>query len=93
MIALDFAVYFTGKLSSNLLMVHDLQIELNKTLVLVLISILCLCSAIILYNLNKLCKIHSFLYPTDSWEIQTALQYFNPTSGKIGLICLCVSIN
>ena len=36
---------------------------------------------------------HSFLYPTDSWEIQTALQYFNHTPGKIGLICLCVSIN
>lgn len=83
MITLNFAICVTHKLSSNLLKVRDLQIDLNKTVVLVLISISCLCSAIIFsYNFNKLCKMHPFLYPIDSWKIQTALQYFTPPLEK-----------
>ena len=69
----------TSELSSNLLMVHDLQIDFNKTLVLVLISTLCLCSAVSSHIISVTyaeCSLSK--YPIDGGKIQTALQYFTP---------------
>lgn len=64
-------------------MAHGLQTDLHKTLVLALISILRVCSATIFsYNSNKLRRMHPFLYPIESWKIQTALQYFTPPLEK-----------
>lgn len=72
-------------------MVRDLQIDFNKTLVLVLISILCLCSALSPHIISiTYAECSLFKYHVDGGKIQTALQHFTPPPENRSQLPVCV---